>query len=235
MKIKWLPRSKDVEIIVSPPKPARNYLPDWYKKIPPSVLKNANYENGENKSLNLKSCMPFLDALSVGYIQETWADVIVKITKNHTGEYFYEFNQRSGPQVLDIRSNHQYPIKEGYVPFEFIWQVPWLPILPKGYSALFLPVLNHPESIVNTISGIMDSDVYFHNHGSLPFHLDYTSDEILIPAGTPMYQIVPLHRDEWKSEIQPFDEDKSIWMNHQFMKTYFSQYVRNYWVKKKYD
>jgi len=68
MKIKWIPRSKDVQLLVSTPLPAKNYMPEWYKKIPPSVSKNANYENGENKSLNLKSCMPFLDALGVGYI-----------------------------------------------------------------------------------------------------------------------------------------------------------------------
>jgi hypothetical protein len=235
MKIKWIPRSEDVQLLVPTPSPAKNYMPEWYKQIPPSVLKNANYENGENKSLNLKSCMPFLDALGVGYIQETWADVIVKITKNGMGDYFYEFNQRSGPQVLDVRTNHQYPIKDNYAPFEFTWQVPWLPVLPKGYSALYLPVLNRPESIVHSISGIMDSDSYFHNHGNLPFHIEYSDEEILIPCGTPMYQIVPFFRDEWQSEIIDFDENENKRLSHQYMKTYASQYVRNFWSKKKYD
>jgi hypothetical protein len=100
---------------------------------------------------------------------------------------------------------------------------------------LFLPVLNRPESIVQAVSGIMDSDVYFHNHGNLPFHLEYTSEEILIPCGTPMYQIVPLHRKDWESEVMQFNEDNSRRFAHQYMKTYASQYVRNFWSKKKYD
>jgi hypothetical protein len=234
MKIKWIPRSKDAELLVPTPQPARNYVPEWYKNIPPSILKNATYEQGENKSLNLKSCMPFLDSLSIGYIQETWADVVVKIEDTSAG-YRYQFNQRSGPQVLSVRENHQYPIKSGYVPFEFVWQVQWLPILPKGYSALFLPVLNRPEGIVNTVSGVMDSDSYFHNHGNLPFHLEFTGNEIVIPCGTPMYQIVPLHRDNWVSEAEEFDDDRSKVLSHHYIKTYASQYVRKYWTKKKYD
>jgi hypothetical protein len=81
----------------------------------------------------------------------------------------------------------------------------------------------------------MDSDSYFHNHGNLPFHIEYSDEEILIPCGTPMYQIIPFFRDEWQSEVINFDEDENKRLSHQYMKTYASQYVRNFWSKKKYD
>lgn len=235
MKIKWVARSKDVELLVPCPKSAKSYLPEWYKNIQPAPSKYLMYEKGESIQKSLKSCMPFLDALGTGYIQETWSDVVIKISKNENEEYFYEFNQRSGPQLLKVREEHQYPIKNYYVPFEFAWQVPWLPVVPKGYSALFLPILNRPDLIINSVAGVIDSDDFFHNHGNLPFHIEYNDSEILIPCGTPMYQIVPIRRDNWKSEIEQFDEDKSKKLLHSYLSTYSSQYIKKYWKKKKYD
>ena len=42
------------------PEPAKIFIPDWYKNL-------QSYQ-GETSAITLKMCMPFLDAISMGYI-----------------------------------------------------------------------------------------------------------------------------------------------------------------------
>jgi hypothetical protein len=91
-----------------PPRPAKHYIPDWYKKIPALIDRN----NGVNprtqeRDHTVKGCVPILDAFTSGYIQELNMDIDI---------------QRGG---------------EGDVAFQWPRQNPWEPVrAPRHPSAM---------------------------------------------------------------------------------------------------
>jgi hypothetical protein len=63
------------------PKPAKNFIPKWYKDI--SRLENNNKKltwpfNYQSPNLTLKTCVPFLESLSNGYMVYLSDDVFVE-------------------------------------------------------------------------------------------------------------------------------------------------------------
>lgn len=153
----------------------------------------------------VKRCAPFLDAYMTGYIQETWTDIYIEI-KNEQLLYHYAM----GPEPLATRDfgfdNGMHQAPHCY-PVEFVWRTPWVPKLPKGYSMLYTQPLNHPELPFEVSSAIVDCDDFLYGGypTSYPFrvHKHFTG---LIPAGTPMFQMIPIKRESWTGKSAEFDE-----------------------------
>ncbi len=62
-----------------PPRPAKYYVPDWYRKIPQTVNKQQGINPvTQEKQHTVKACVPVLDAFTSGYIQELNMDIDVQ-------------------------------------------------------------------------------------------------------------------------------------------------------------
>lgn len=233
MQIEFLPASKTHKLVCSQPKPAKNYIPDFYKKSPaPPSTEKMKFLNGKPSNLGIKSCVPFLDGLTTGYIQETWCDLFIK--RNEENPSMIEYHFSSYPEMVSVRDFPHYPQSEDYYSVEFIWKMPWMPKLPKGYSALYTHPLSRIDLPFTSLSAIMDSDYFYHvDEGNYPFYIKkgFTG---LIPAGTPMYQIIPIKREAWSSKVTDFDEDQRIIDNHQISKKMRGAYKKFFWQKKEY-
>lgn len=62
--------------VIAEPAPARTMLPDWFRRLPAiddSVL------SATNNGLTIKRCMPFLDAMTLGFILPLAASVRLEI------------------------------------------------------------------------------------------------------------------------------------------------------------
>ena len=70
--------------------------------------------------------------------------------------------------------------------------------------------------------------------GNVPFFIK-SNFEGVIPCGTPMFQIIPFKRENWKSEkdISLKDLDKK----HEFLnlRTMHGYYKNKFWNRKSYD
>jgi len=234
MKIEFIPLNKQAELIVPSPKPAKSYIPDWYKDIP-ATKKIEFGPNGEmaNDIGSIKRCMPFFDGLTNGYIQESWCDI--NIQKDSYGKITYAY--ALGPEIVKMRLNSSMEIQSKFYPSEFTWILQWLPRLPKGWSALFTTPFNRFDLPFTNTTGVIDSDVFFHTNefgGNLPFYMDKDFEGI-IPAGTPMYQIIPFKRENWKSEEIKFDHDESVRRMVPIRKHFINGYKKTFWQKKYYE
>lgn len=205
MKIKFYPSSKEVSLLVPPPKPSVFYVPRWYRDIKKFSEKDMHInETGAVDGINLKSCMPFFDGMVNGYIQETWQDIVVDNTDQRLTLSAQIVPEMIGSRGKDFHS----PIGKGFYQNEFVWRSPWIPRLPKGWSALVTSPVNQVHLPFQTATGIIDSDNFYHSpFGNFPFYIKEGFRGI-IPAGTPMYQIIPIKRESWKSEIMPWNEDE---------------------------
>ena len=218
MKIKFIAGTKDINDSVNLPESSKQFIPDWYKNIP-----------GKKNIVNVKKCIPFLDAMTHGYVQTTWTDIHIS-KDNEDINIFFDHNVR----ILNYREKSDMPIKDEFYNVEFIWQRPWSILLPKGYSGLITHPLNRIDLPFYTLSGIVDFDKSIHaNIGNIPFYIKKGFTGI-IPAGTPMFQIIPIKRDTWISEKQDYSE--KFWQLKNNEKSKISDfYKKKIWQKKSFD
>jgi len=187
------------------PKLASALVPEWYKKVD-------SYINGEKKptgegssSATVKRCMPVFDAIVGGYIILSAADVFVsqKETEDGTKQPYYEWSSYGLIQFHPIEQMPEHPARNGHMAYPK-WINPWAIKTPEGYSSLFVQPM-HRESPFTILPGIVDTDTYT-AAVNFPFVLNDINFEGLIPAGTPIAQVIPIKREDWEMSIGTQEE-----------------------------
>ena len=225
--LEFIPKSKEAEILVPRPKPARDYTPEWYKNLPAFENNQMVIDQSGNVNKTEKLCVPFSDTFNFGYIQETWCDINISV---QNGNLIY--NCSGKPKMMEFRNvDYRSYGGNGFYDVEFAWHVQWAPKVPKGYSVLYTHPLNRYDLPFYSFSGVVDSDRYFYEAaGNSPFLLK-EGFEGIIPAGTPMFQIIPFKRDDWKSSSSSFDESSPIRASY-IGKHFWGTYRKEFWTKK---
>ena len=216
------------------PEPASNFIPKWWKDATPYIKSNENptgkkiiIENYESNA-SFKKCTPMLDLLSAGYIFTLQADVLVKIENN-----FPILNWRLKTKIFEEHRAQEVEVPNGYNPHAFKFLNPWVPKLPKGYSALITPCFGYPNNIFRPISEIIDYDKT--RHGLFPPGFIINDFEGIIEKGTPIFQLIPFKRDNWKSKFSFLEDGEFFKMENRDIKsTMVNNYVKNFWEKKSY-
>lgn len=235
-KIRWIAEDKLVEDGIPTPKPAKSYIPDWYKDTT-SYYNGNTLEIGQDFSAlkTIKTCMPVLDVMSAGYIQESWSDLYIE----HDGDRIKFATPNGRVSLATLRDPHalgRMPLLDGHEQFFFHWNRVWNPVLPKGYSAL----IQHPAYMhdlpFTSLPAIVDSDQYY-SPGKVGFFIKKGFQGV-IPAGTPMYQIIPFKRDEWEAEkLVVGDKERADLTRISFEtdSSFIGAYKRKFWSRKSFS
>lgn len=210
------------------PKPSQTNTPDWYKDIPVVRDNDLTFSNkGQINNLTVKHCVPFYDAISAGYHAVLSTDVYLSV-KDGVFDYKYP-----ATELLSHREGlPSIPISEDFTPVEFVWKMNWIPKTPKGYSCLITHPFNRLDLPFFTLSGIVDSDVFYHSpNGNLPFYVkkDFSG---IIKKGTPIAQILPFKRDNWKSKRIEYDKKSVESREYQRLSVLKDFYKKFAYVKK---
>lgn len=212
------------------PTPAVKNLPTAYKKLRP-------YSNGgetilQNNELNqtVKRCIPFLDAMSAGYVVSTPADLYVTMQEDKP-----YIQWRTAEKVLEAHNEEQIPdeLKPSYcydIPFKLINN--YTINTPKGYSCMFLPILNVPNNPLVAVSGVVDTDTF-----EVPIHFPFFLQKGFtgkIPAGTPVVQLIPFKRDNWASKFEEASPKKLAEASARIRRQMEFAYKKLFWQRKEY-
>ena len=102
VKIEFIPSTMETELFIPAPRPASKFIPEWYKdKKKYNGL--SRFDAAHKKNPGIKNCMPFLDAMTAGYIQETWCDILIRYDNNANAvEYLYP---EISPPPLSLRTD----------------------------------------------------------------------------------------------------------------------------------
>lgn len=229
-KIVFMPMSKDIGSKLNPPTPSKNFLPKWYRDAQPFIGGKLDIgERGINKDLKL--CIPFLDAMTAGYSVELPCDIHISHTDGGTNFYWHEEPFPMDERPPGIAS--ALPVPSGHNPTLYAWKVHWASITPPGYSALFCHPLNRTDLPFYTTAGIVDTDG-FSAGGDVPFYLRQNFSGV-IPAGTPIVQIIPFRREPWSSSIKDHSEGFIARMQYAVSRVLFGGYAKTFWKKKHWD
>jgi hypothetical protein len=219
------------------PYPASQAVPDWWKAMTPYTKTIDNPKgnkliiNNRVSSASAKKCVPMLDAITSGYIIPLWADVqVVNSGENkwvtwRTTEAVFE---EHGEQAREVQT----PV--GYNPQVFKFINKWRIITPKGYSCLITAPFGYRETGVQAVPAVIDTDkstleivppVWFSN--------DF---EGILEKGTPMVQVIPFKRSDWKAEYSYLKNDQYRRIEDKnFGSTIINHYMKKVWSKKTYS
>lgn len=187
------------------PKPAKGFVPDWYKKAPKWEHGTPNVQQIDK---GLKHCVPFLDGMTNGYMVTLWQDIEVRIVDG-----FPKIFWPIPPAVIDVRTQRAFD--ETTVPYghnltPFVWKVPFSIKVPKGYSLLATHPVNRYDLPFTTLSALVDADGGMYP-GNAPFFIR-EGFEGIIPMGTPIMQLIPVKRESWKSsQNKALVEEGRLW------------------------
>ncbi|MCO8146115.1 hypothetical protein NHN26_12880 [Rhodovulum tesquicola] len=176
------------EGVIAPPVPAKSYLPDWFRRLPPV---DPAIESPTNTGLTVKRCLPFLDAMTTGWIIPLAATVRLGIADGGTRvESGWDFDRAM------VESHGMHQVKGNPMgnrpPCKFINF--WTITTPPGWSCLFVNPLNRPNGVFEIAAGVVDTDTY-----RSPIHFPFfaTAEDGLytIEKGSPIVQVIPFKRD----------------------------------------
>jgi hypothetical protein len=227
------------------PTPIKLNIPEWYKELNSSI-----------EFRTVKSCMPFLDTLTSGYLLKTPQDIKIKHNidnENQGGEKFKDafqafplspladlINEKKINLNYKVESHNKMQLgnsplvlKNKNLNFHKIMN-PWKIKTPKGYSCLFVPPLNNSDDRFSIISGIVDTDSH-ELEINFPIVINgdkYSMLDTIIKKGTPYVQIIPFKRDSWKMKIKPRSQKEIIKTFFRYHLSFMDFYKKNYWNKK---
>lgn len=218
--------------VLEKPKPAINYIPEWYKKaksyITPGEVKAPPMDG--SPAASIKKCMPIFDMMTAGYIIETPYDIYVR---QINGSPYFQWKQEEAVafQIMEQFQNHPYSRDINYA---VRIEMPWSIKTPKGWSIMVMEPQHHELGLIECVSGIVDTDNY-----SLPFNmflkLREPNFEGMIPAGTPFIQVIPFKRSFWKSELGGNKERRKYQADwRKFVTVFFDAYKNFWWQRKEY-
>jgi hypothetical protein len=211
-----------------PPTPASKNIPDWYKEML-EYREGIKEAHNDGTSATIKKCMPVFDAMTAGYILYTQADVYVKQDGNFP---YYSWSSEGAIQFHDAIQADKHPVATGN-PFPK-WISPYGIKTEPGYSCLFLPPMHNPNKWFTVLPGIVDTDSYT-QIVHFPFTLNDPKFEGLIPAGTPMVQVIPFKRDSFELKLggkKELEEMKLV--QSKLVSKFFNRYKTMFWHRKEY-
>jgi len=232
---------EDASSFLNIPLPSKKIIPDWYKKM-------ANLHQQDPREPTVKKCMPFLDALSMGYTISTGWDIFLKKFQDEKGMWKIEIEYppmvndvlRDMAHGIEVHGPYQFP-EDGYNSDEIQLAVkilsPWVINTPPGYSCMFLPPLNHLLPHYRPFSGVVDTDDH-----KMPINFPgafkkFESLTKTIPSGTPLIMVIPFKREDWKMEIK-YRKNTDPWYRKtrlRFFKNMFDNYKQRLWHRKNFD
>lgn len=213
------------------PKPASQFIPIWYKDMSSYIGDEKKPSGTGQTTATIKRCMPVFDSITHGYIITTYCDIWVsqKEEVQEDGTLliipYYEWPSFNAIEFHPVIQAPKHPMGNG-MPYPKLIN-PWAIKTPLGYSTLFIPPV-HRENVFSVLPGVVDTDTYTASV-NFPMVLTEKNFEGLVPAGTPIVQVVPFKRDSWNMSVgtsKDLEEQKKITtkLRTRFFDSYKSQY-----------
>lgn len=221
------------------PQIAKSFIPQWYKDAESFIIEPSGERAG-----GLKACVPYLDAMTAGYMLTTPVNIYINTKNNELGHVFNNSEGLSvkwdGPEAFDQfisergkDSGSTMPRPPGHYPNHMIFRGYWTIKTPKGFSLLMTQPLNRSDLPFTIASGIIDSDKFF-APGNIPFFIKKDAPTV-IPKGTPIAQLIPIKRESWKSVNNDVGLAEQDLFQSYMARVKETNYKRKFWQRKRYE
>jgi hypothetical protein len=172
---------------------ANKFVPTWWKDLPNSYVG----KNDFFPTTTMRSCVGFQKHYKKGIIIPLWSDLAIELDAIGNIDYRWQFSDGkskiySHPQ--GERGSHLKDSEYVHLKITSPWlfscdeDIDWVCIKPEWNFST-------PEKIIMPPGTV---DFKYQNATNINFFLKYTQEkqQFIIPAGTPMYHIIPLSERE---------------------------------------
>ena len=223
-KIIFCATNKEMLDVWPHPKPASRFIPQEYKKL-------ERFTNNNLHNATIKTCVPFLDSMTMGYIIPFDQDYVVDPIENDFRGTPANRNQEDFGWHKETQLPKEWAKITGDNAGKF--HNKWLIKTPPGYSCLFIKPMNRIESRFEIIAGVVDTDTYIETI-NFPFILHKRDEQFLIKKGEPMVQVIPFKREPYKIWSGFYHEKLHAKTKLQIMSEWKDKYKKMFWSKKSY-
>lgn len=200
-EIEFIAINKLSSEVFDKPKKTSNMIPEWYKKQNKYTDGKLFIGDNGNPNHTIKACMPVFDMMTAGYTITLPADIYIE----SDGQIKWSTDILNAIESHDKIQFNEFNIPDGYnknTALKFIQ--PWIIKTPPGYSTMFIHPTYNPDLPFYTLPAIVDTD----KHPimvNFPF-LIKEGFSGMIPYGTPIVQIIPFKRENWKAKFSVSDK-----------------------------
>lgn len=184
-----------LEPLLPRPVPASRGLPDWLRAMPSDAMSEVL---GGEVVRTVKHCPPFIDALAMGLLIPLATDLTVR-----GGEIGWAWDPPVLPDAPITRAPVGLHVPEqatgmpvdldGRIVIKFTSY--WTLEAPEGWQLLFTHPFGRPDLPFRTLTGLVDADSFRLGYVHFPALWTGGDWEGVLPAGTPVAQVVPVPRD----------------------------------------
>jgi hypothetical protein len=246
-KINFFAASPDLYQVENPPVPAKQLIPNWYKDIPPErdfgipTLRPIPRNMG-----TVKKCIPFMDALTTGYMIRFPQDILIKKKDGKVFSY-WDYPRYGRPSenpspteipIFDLEwplgRYEGLPTPKGYYPTP--WRLEVYPVIqtPPGYSVLITHPFNRYDLPFLALTGVIDTDKLINTVAiTLYLHEDF---EGILEKDMPVAQVFPFKRENWEHSNPPaLSEEDNRKERFKLKSKLVRSYQTQFWSKKTYN
>jgi|TARA_E500000318_G_scaffold41327_1_gene39415 hypothetical protein len=223
-KVTFCATNKEMLDVWPHPKPASRFIPNEYKKL-------ERFKDGNYGAPTIKTCIPFLDSLTMGYIIPFDQDYLIDPVEDDFG--VIPANREPGDFGFHNKSQlpKEWEKQTGANAGKF--HNKWLIKTPPGYSCLFVKPMNRIEPRFEIIAGVVDTDTYI-NLINFPFILHKKDEQFIIKKGEPMVQVIPFKRESYKMWSGFYLEELHTKTLNFLGSKFIDRYKQMFWKKKIY-
>mgnify|MGYP001165296669 FL=1 len=207
-KIHWWSTIEGVEK-VAPIVPAKEYVPDWWKKVQRMIDGNM-----DNKG-TVRNCPSFPEYITQGFVVPLWCDLHVEIEHDKSWKWrspdgTFKFSSHNNTQFRDWLPRHMQDNTSMVVKPNCPWRVK----TPPGWSVWQLPMYYHYNPIFETLPGIIWADIHHEINQQMLFR---SYGEFFIPRGTPLAMYVPYERNKYTYDVSGPTPTNAAWANESYL------------------
>lgn len=196
--------------------PAKDSMPKWTRAARESYI---NKKKSSLERINhVYQCPGIFDLYNYGFIIPMWHDVIIT-TYNNPDQFSWtipttdltEFDRETS--IIENQANgigSIIPIKPWSLQSLLKINTPWNVIAPKGVKFLVIPIA-YPDSFeFESAIGILDPGIS--NQINIQAYYNVPKGDVLIKAGTPLAQIIPLSPEKFKITCRDINNIDKLWI-----------------------
>ena len=218
---------------IAPVKPAKYFLPKWFKGMKDFVEVDAVHEKNKpnyfgkkgdtakkHTSGTVKRCPAIVDLITEGFIIPMWSDFLIQRDMET-----FEWDNKNFQYGIEFHSKEQikgWNLKKTDFPEGIKFVNPWRIYTPKGYSVMFMTPTYQFEKRFTVLPGIVETDSYHHINFPSIWH---TTKDAVIERGTPFIQVIPFKRDKWNLDVSQMNTED--FKNDETEKTALSTKFKN--------
>jgi len=189
---------------VPEPTPAHKYIPTWYKESDTFFNEDGTSADSfvDGNHMTVKRCMPFLEALTLGWILPNSASVFIKnkseLTTNVDFEYVVPHPDR---QIKGYGLSKEQTLLK--------FDTPWYVKAPKNTRLLITPPMNRKNDVFQPFYGVRQIDGFLYQLFVLVTY-NMSEENVTIPDGDPLAQMIFFNENGIINEgiVRPMTNDE---------------------------